>query len=116
MNRKTKMLGCSALKALIEEGFLNIFDFTTIQELSCFVKTRNSYEAEKGKHDDLVMPLVGFAWLTTQNMFEDLSVSGMDELLKEARERESDNSFIVGFYDDGIEYAEKVINSRIWNS
>ena len=36
--------------------------------------------------------------------------------IEDAREREADNSFVIGFYDDGIEYAEKVINSRIWNS
>lgn len=116
MNRKTKMIGCSALKALIEEDLLHIVDFNTIQELSCFVKTRNSYQAEKGKHDDLVMPLVSFAWLTTQTMFEDLSVSGMDELLKEAREREAENSIVFGFYDDGTDFADEVLRNRTWNS
>jgi hypothetical protein len=116
MNRKTKMIGCSALKTLIEEGLLQIVDFNTIQELSCFIKVRNSYEAEKKRHDDLVMPLVNFAWLTTQTMFEDLSLKGIDVLLKEAKERETDNSLVFGYYDDGTEYADEVFRSRIWNS
>lgn len=116
MNRKTKFIGCSALKTLIEEGLLQIVDFNTMQELSCFVKVRNSYEAEKGKHDDLVMPLVSFAWLTTQTMFEDLSLKGMDDLLREAKEREADNALVFGFYDDGTDYANEVFRSRIWNS
>jgi len=66
-----KSIGCSMLKLLIEQNQLVINDFTTINELSTFSKKRNSYEAEPGKHDDLVMCLVLFAWLSDQQYFKD---------------------------------------------
>jgi len=66
-----KSIGCSMLKLLIEQNQLVVNDFTTINELSTFSKKRNSYEAEPGKHDDLVMCLVLFAWLSEQQYFKD---------------------------------------------
>jgi hypothetical protein len=66
-----KSIGCSMLKLLIEQNQLVVNDFTTINELSTFSKKRNSYEAEPGKHDDLVMCLVLFAWLSDQQYFKD---------------------------------------------
>lgn len=68
-----KRIGCSTLKALIENNVLLIEDFETIQELSSFVSKGNSYEAEAGKHDDIVATLFLFAWLTTQRYFKELT-------------------------------------------
>lgn len=104
MNKKTKMIGCSALKTLLEDSMLLINDWETIQELSSFVKIGTSYKAEKNKFDDLVMPLVSFGWLTTQTTFEDLTSSNLNNLLKEKREKEAENTHcIFGFVSDGIE-------------
>lgn len=109
MNKKTKMIGCSALKALIEDGHLEIHDWYTIQELASFVKKGTSYQAEKNKYDDLVMPLVSFGWFTSQPFFENFSEVGLSELSRERREREADNSHLAfGFFSDGTEILESM--------
>ena len=64
----TKRVGCSVLKNLIEEDKLIISDDQIMQELFSFVARRQSYEAEDGHNDDLVMSLVLFGWLTTQHV------------------------------------------------
>lgn len=69
---KTKALGCSALKKLIEDGNLQINDFNIFQELISFVSTGNSFAASPGATDDLVMCLVMFGWLTKQDIFQEL--------------------------------------------
>lgn len=69
--KTVKAIGCSILKLLIEHNKLIIVDENTISELSTFSKKGNSYEAESGKHDDLVMCLVLFAWLSDQNYFRE---------------------------------------------
>lgn len=70
--KKTKRIGCANLKALIERDMLVIEDLDTITELGQFVRVRESYEADKGCHDDCVMPLVIFAWLVKQDWFNDM--------------------------------------------
>ena len=107
MNKKTKVIGCSAIKTIIEENILEICDWNTIQELSWFVKGTSSYEAEKGKTDDIVMTLVHFGWLTTQNFFEDLSKPGMQDFIKSLLENdESSIAVSFGFFSDGTELYE----------
>ena len=68
----TKRIGCAALKGLVEEDKLIIEDFNTINELTSFVAKRQSYEADDGHNDDLVMGLVMFAWMTTQPYFTEM--------------------------------------------
>ena len=46
--------------------------FETISELTTFSSRNNSYEAEEGTHDDLVMTLVLFSWVANQRYFKDL--------------------------------------------
>ena len=70
--KSVKRLGCSLLKTLIETHKLLIEDFDIISELSTFINKGNSYEAEEGSHDDLVMCLVLFSWMTNQAFFADL--------------------------------------------
>jgi hypothetical protein len=71
---KTKRIGCNALKQLIEGHQLITFDFETIAELTTFVVRPNkTYAADTDCHDDLVMTLVLFGWLSTQNFFKDLA-------------------------------------------
>lgn len=71
--KKTKHLGCSNLKSLIENDQLEVNCYRTLYELARFVKKRGSFAAEANEHDDLVMNMVLFAWLTTQNSFKDLT-------------------------------------------
>ena len=53
-------------------------DFNLIEELSTFViRPNKTYAADEGKHDDLVMCALLFAWATTQPYFKDLTDSDM---------------------------------------
>jgi len=70
--KSVKANGCSNLKDLMECNKLTTNDANTIAEIANFIAKRFSYEADKGHHDDLVMNLVLFAWLTGQIFFEEL--------------------------------------------
>jgi len=69
--KRVKNVGCSILKLLVEQDQMLIHDEETIYELSTFSKKGDSYEAEKGKHDDLAMTCVLFAWLSDQQWFKE---------------------------------------------
>ena len=79
--KSVKRLGCSILKGLIEQNKLLIEDFDTIAELSTFIAKGTSFEAEEGSHDDLVMCLVLFSWMTNQSFFADLTNTNLKERL-----------------------------------
>lgn len=78
-NKKVRSIGCANLKALIERDMLVIDDQDTIDELSTFVFTGTRYEADKGCHDDCVMPLVLYAWAVKQEWFSDLTDSSISQ-------------------------------------
>lgn len=73
MTPKTKRIGCSALKSLIEQDKLILHDYDTIMELSSFVYDGQNYSAEPGYHDDCVMTLVLFGWVFSQKYFKELT-------------------------------------------
>ena len=68
-----KKLGCSVLKSLVENDKLLIHDMDIINELYTFVAKGQSFEADEGHNDDLVMCLVLFGWLTRQDYFKNLT-------------------------------------------
>ena len=99
-----KKLGCSVLKSLIEENKLIVEDRDTIHELSTFVGKRQSYEADDGHTDDLVMTLVLFSWLTRQDYFKQLTdVDVRTELYEEKIETLEEDVSFFGFISDGSE-------------
>lgn len=106
--KSVKRLGCSILKNLIESQKLLIQDFDVIAELSTFISNGSSFEAEEGSHDDLVMCLVLFSWLTNQQFFSDMSNVNMKEkLYREQMQQIEDEqlpTFIAGHdeIDQGI--------------
>lgn len=91
-----KASGCSMLKLLIEQGQLIVVDNETMNELKVFSKKGKSYEAEEGKHDDLVMGLVLFAWLSLQEYFKQITDVDVNKDLKELSTQEIDD------YMDGL--------------
>ena len=99
-----KSTGCSMLKLLIEQRKLIINDLTTIDELATFSKKGKSYEAETGKHDDLVMCLVLFAWLTTDGYFKSLTDIDIMHSLREMNDEQIYNELtpfgIITSYDE----------------
>lgn len=86
---KVKRQGCMALKTLIESQQLICEDFNTIEEFGTFVvRSNKTYGADDDKHDDLVITLMLFAWLTNQEYFKELTNSDMRKILYADRERE----------------------------
>jgi hypothetical protein len=105
---QTKKIGCAILKRLIEEDKLLINDDRIITELMSFISKSNTYKAEDGQHDDLVMSLVFFAWLTRQEYFSDL-VEQSKFNYEEAAKPEDDNVLFVAQEkngDDGEEFSQ----------
>lgn len=119
-----KSVGCSMIKLLIEQNQLIINDFHTINELSTFSKKGNSYEAEPGKHDDLVMCLVLFAWLSEQQYFKDYTNINTLLTIREKTDEEMDHDLApFGFvfdgredYSDQEEFERLVPESWMWQS
>ena len=98
-----KKVGCSVLKSLIEEGKLLVEDFDVLNELSTFVSKGDSFEAEPGYHDDLVMTLVLFAWMTSQPFFKDFTNIDIRKLIYDEKiKRLEDDITPFGMIDDGI--------------
>jgi len=102
--KSVKSIGCSMLKLLIEQDQLIINDYDTIQELSTFSKKNQSYQAEPGCHDDLVMCLVLFGYLSEQPFFKQLTDINTLLTLKEFNHDQLENELLpFGFINDGIE-------------
>lgn len=96
--KSVKAIGCNMIKMLIEQDQLNIVDKKTIDELKTFSRRGNSYEAESGCHDDMVMCLVLFGWLSDQAFFRELTDINTMAKLKERNEEEMmQNLMPVGF-------------------
>ena len=97
----SKKIGCSILKALIESNQLLIPDFHTIEELATFSKHLESYKAEDGCNDDLVMCLVMFAWLTVQEAFKEISnVNTLRGISDHPEEQLKEDLIPFGFVED----------------
>jgi hypothetical protein len=86
----------------MEQNQLVINDFHTIEELATFSRKNQSYEAEEGKHDDMVMGLVLFAWLSDQQYFKDYTnINTMIKLRERSEEEIMSDLSPFGFVDDG---------------
>ncbi len=73
MSKSVKRIGCTTLKTLIEDDKLLIHDYETIFELQNFVESKGSFSADGDGHDDRVITLVLFAWLSIQEYFKEVS-------------------------------------------
>ena len=96
-----KAIGCSNLKAAVEHDKLIIKDYNTISELSTFIKVRDSYQADEGSHDDLVMGLVLYSWLLTQNYFKDVEQNLSSDIKDIYENSINDNMICFGFFTSG---------------
>jgi len=109
-----KSVGCSILKLLIEQNQFIVNDFHTINELSTFSKKGTSYEAESGKHDDLVMCLVLFAWLSEQQYFKDYTNINTLMSLREKTEEDMEQDMApFGFMFDGRDEYDETIEKFV---
>ena len=93
-----KKLGCSVLKSLIENDKLIVEDMDTIQEMYTFVAKGQSYEADDGHNDDLIMCLVLFGWLTRQEYFKNITdIDIRKDIYQDEMQRIEDDMVPFGF-------------------
>lgn len=105
--KKTKAIGCTYLKNLIESNQLEVVDYDTVSELTTFVRVNNSYEAEKNKNDDIVMTLVIFAWFTAQDYFEEETGIDTIDSMNGILMVDNDMDVVLGFISNGTETTDK---------
>jgi hypothetical protein len=117
-DKKVKRIGCSNFKSMVEEKKLLITDADTISEISTFIERKNSYSADEGYHDDLVMPLVLFSWLTTNSYFKELTNINIRKELYEARIKMIEEEVTpFGFINNGEEEAFfKDASGQVWET
>lgn len=113
-DKKTKRVGCTMLKTLVEEGKLLIHDPLTISEISTFIEdNKGSYAADDGYHDDTVMTLVIFGWLTANPYFKELTdVDIRTNIYKLRMDAIEQEVLPIGGYYDGRD--EVGANGEVW--
>ena len=108
MTRKVKRLGCSGIKDILENKKLKIVDENTIVELSTFVAKGQSYEANIGNHDDLVMNLVMFGYFISTEFFADMTNIDLKQILFDSKMKQIEDDIVpFGFIDDGEQFIQE---------
>ena len=103
MSKTTKKVGCLNLKTLIEDNKITFTDFEIINELTTFVQKGNSFEAEDGRNDDLVMCLVIYSWLILQDYFKELTDQDIRKRIYEEQKNQVEQDMSpFGFIVDGV--------------
>lgn len=111
MSKTTKKVGCLNLKTLIEDGKILVEDFDVINELTTFIQKGNSFEAEEGKNDDLVICLVLYAWLILQDYFKELTDQDIRKRIYEEQKNQVEQDMApFGFISDGVNDEETFID------
>lgn len=98
-----KKLGLEMLIDLLKKNWIIINDIEIVKEMSTLVNKKKSFEASPGQHDDLVMTLVLFAWLLTNEGFKELvDIETPRSLLQDAYVNSLWDSLPRFFIEDGI--------------
>ena len=104
MTSAVKKLGCSNLKAMMEDDKLLTCDYEIISELTTFAQKHNSFEAEEGCNDDLAMCLVIFAWLVAQDYFKEMTDNDIRKRMYEEQKNQIEQDMApFGFINDGLD-------------
>jgi hypothetical protein len=113
ITRKSKRLGCSAIKDILETNRLKIVDDDTIMEISTFEAKGQSYEASDGNHDDLMMNLVMFGYFVSTQYFSDMTDINLKEMLFKNKMKQIEDDMVpFGFIDDGSSHMEVLEHSE----
>ena len=107
--KSVKAVGCNMIKMLIEQDQIIINDFDTVNEFSTFSRKGGTYQAESGRHDDLVMGLVLFGWMSDQAFFKEITDINTVDRLKQRNENAMIESLLpIGFNSYDHEQQEGV--------
>jgi hypothetical protein len=102
-----KKLGCMILKNLVENDKIVFHDPDIIDQLTTFIADGQSYKADDGHRDDLVMCLVLFAWATRQDFFENITNKDIRiELYNNEIEKIESELIPFGFIEDGMSFLD----------
>ena len=108
MTKQIKKIGCSNIKSLLESDKIIVNDFNCIEEMSTFVKRGQSWMAEEGCTDDLMMCLVIFGWLSNQPFFKEMTDTNARKVLYDEQQNQIEQDMApFGFIDDGTPDHEK---------
>jgi hypothetical protein len=108
MTKQIKKIGCSNIKTLIESDKILINDFDIITEMSTFIRKGQSWQADDGNNDDLMMCLVIFGWLSNQPFFKEMTDTNARQMLYEEQQHLIEQDMApFGFVDDGTPDHEK---------
>jgi hypothetical protein len=81
------------------------------------VRVKESYEAEEGNNDDIVMTLVLFSWLTAQSYFKEITDSDVRQRLLDERNLQMDDEMLpVGELDDGLQEQKEFDGTDLWTN
>lgn len=119
MSKTTKKVGCLNLKTLIEDSKFVFNDYEIISELTTFIQKNNSFEAEDGSNDDLVMCLVMYAWLVVQDYFKELTDQDIKKKLYDEQKNQMEQDMSpFGFIVDGVNNENSFVdnNGERWHS
>ena len=111
ITRRSKRLGCSAIKDILETHKLNVVDEQTILEISTFEAKGQSFEASDGNHDDLMMNLVMFGYFVSTQYFADMTDINLKQMMFEQKMREIEDDMVpFGFIDDASDAIAAIEN------
>jgi hypothetical protein len=117
--KAVKKMGCSNLKQIVETDKLIIQDYNLINEFSTFSLRGQSYEAEEGHTDDLIMCCVLFSWLVQQTYFKELTDDDIRARMYAEQQNQLEQDMApFGFIDDGLDnYGEKMTDEygTVWS-
>ena len=118
MAKAPKKLGCSNLKQMVESDKVIFTDFQIINELTTFVEKRDTFSAEEGCHDDLVMCMVIYAWAVAQDYFKEMTEQSVrEELYEKDKTQLEEDMAPFGFILDGGDGGDVVDEEgRLWKS
>jgi hypothetical protein len=104
MSITVKKVGCANLKQIIEDDKLLFRDYDIINELTTFIQKKQSFEADDGFHDDLVMCLVIFAWMAVQDYFKEMTDNDVRQRIYEDQKNQIEQDMApFGFITTGLE-------------
>ena len=118
MAASPKKIGTSNLKQMVESDKVIINDFHIINELTTFIERRNSFAAEDGCHDDMVMCMVIYAWAVAQDYFKEMTDQSIrKELYERDKDSLEEDMSPFGFIDDGLMGRDQFVDGgEVWST
>ncbi len=93
-------------------------DYNIVSELTTFIQNKQSFEADEGYNDDLVMCLVIFAWLVQQEYFKELTDQDIRRRIYEEQKNQIEQDMApFGFILNGVDDEEVVVDEKgdVWS-